>query len=597
MKTKPRSDVRLDVLINLHTGVVVHAPDTSIIFSNHRAAELLGLSEDQMLGKRVIDPNWCFIDSEGNRLAPERYPVSLVLSTLTPLRESILGVLSPGRADIVWLIVSAFPDFSSSGQLLRVVVNFHDISQRKKMEAELEKSHAFAHSILNGIAANVCVLDEEGKIIAVNQAWKDFYVENGGDETHRHEGDNYLKACTDAIQSLSSELQSASQFYLGFKELVEGKRDRFELEYPCHSPQQQRWFFVRVTAMRNLAPRRFVVTHVDISAQKQTQEHLQQSLIFSKRMIDALRDGVSIVNKDGFTTEVNPALCKMTGFSREELLGTSSPFPYWPNEELAAIDAAMRKTMNQQHGNFDLVFMRKNGERFPVSVAASTVFDDQGQIISYIATVKDISEYKKLESEIQNLAFYDPLTNLPNRRLLNDRIDLAIATSKRTGKYAGLMMLDLDNFKPLNDQHGHDVGDLLLIEAAHRLRACIREVDTVARFGGDEFVIVINELHADKAHADEYLLEIAEKVRGKIAEPFNLQSTTMNMKLLIQHRCTASIGCLSFAGKTRQGRDLLKIADKEMYQAKQLGRNRVCLHQAQQEKAVDTINEAQRSPP
>lgn len=394
MKTKSRTDVRLDVLMNLHTGVVVHAPDTSIIFSNHRASELLGLSEDQILGKRAIDPNWCFIDNEGNRLAPERYPVSLVLSTLTPLRESVLGILAPDRADIVWVIVSAFPDFSSSGQLLRVVVNFHDISQRKKMEAELEKSRAFAHSILDGIAANVCVLDEEGKIVAVNQAWKDFYVENGGDEAHRHEGDSYLKACTNAIQSLSPELQSASQFYIGFRELIEGRRDRFELEYPCHSPKEQRWFFVRVAAMRNISPRRIVVTHVDISAQKKMQEHLQQSLLFSKRMIDALRDGVSVLNKVGITTEVNPALCKMTGFSRDELLGTTSPYPYWPEEEFNAINAAMAKTMNQQHGNFDLIFKRKNGERFPVSVAASTVFDEHGQVISYIATVKDISEYK-----------------------------------------------------------------------------------------------------------------------------------------------------------------------------------------------------------
>jgi diguanylate cyclase (GGDEF)-like protein/PAS domain S-box-containing protein len=563
--------------MNLHTGVVVHAPDTSIIFSNHRASALLGLSEDQMLGKRVIDPNWCFIDSEGNRLAPERYPVSLVLSTLTPLRETVVGVLAPHRVDIVWLTVSAFPDFASTGELLRVVVNFHDISQRKKMEAELEKSRTFAHSILDGIAANVCVLDEEGKIVAVNQAWKDFYISNGGDEGHCHEGDSYLKACTNAIQSLSPELQSASQFYVDFKALIEGKKDRFELEYPCHSPQEQRWFFVRVAAMRNISPRRIVVTHVDISKQKQIQEHLQQSLTFSKRMIDALRDGVSILNKDGYTTEVNPALCAMTGFTREELLGTCSPFPYWPADEFATIDAAMKRTIHHQSGNFDLIFVRKNGERFPVSVAASTVFDDHGEVISYIATIKDISEYKKMESEIQHLAFYDPLTSLPNRRLLNDRINFAISSSKRNEKYAGLMMLDLDNFKPLNDQHGHDIGDLLLIEAAHRLRSCIREIDTVARFGGDEFVIVINELHQDKIHANEYLLEIAEKVRSAIAEPFNLHSSSKGATADIEHHCTASIGCLSFMGKTRQVRDLLKIADNEMYRAKQQGRNRISL--------------------
>lgn len=179
----------------------------------------------------------------------------------------------------------------------------------------------------------------------------------------------------------------------------------------------------------------------------------------------------------------------------------------------------------------------------------------------------------KFDEKIHNLAFYDTLTQLPNRRLLNDRLEQTKAASKRSGRYGALIFLDLDNFKPLNDTHGHGVGDLLLVEGARRLSSCVREVDTVARFGGDEFVVVISELDVDKAEPITQASIVAEKIRATLAEPyvFKIQHEG-EAETTIEHHCTSSVGVVLFNHEASR-EDILKWADIAMYQAKEAGRN------------------------
>lgn len=181
------------------------------------------------------------------------------------------------------------------------------------------------------------------------------------------------------------------------------------------------------------------------------------------------------------------------------------------------------------------------------------------------------------EGEIRNLAFYDTLTQLPNRRLLLDRLGQVRSASKRSGRYAALMFIDLDNFKPLNDTHGHHVGDLLLMEVARRTSNCVREQDTVSRFGGDEFIVMLNELTADKESSRTQAGVVAEKIRSILAEPYLL--TVMHEKkaepCIVEHHCTSSIGVVLFINHENSEDDLIKWADMAMYQAKEGGRNRV----------------------
>ena len=177
---------------------------------------------------------------------------------------------------------------------------------------------------------------------------------------------------------------------------------------------------------------------------------------------------------------------------------------------------------------------------------------------------------------IRQQALHDTLTKLPNRRLLNDRLRQAMAAGKRSACHSALAFLDLDNFKPLNDAHGHEVGDLLLIEVADRLMTCVRETDTVARFGGDEFVILLSELSVDRNESDLQAGIVAEKIRIALSRPYRLTIRHEGApEKTVEHQCTASVGVCVFLGQAESEDRILKKADSAMYQAKENGRNLV----------------------
>ncbi|MDX8400198.1 MAG: GGDEF domain-containing protein, partial [Gallionellaceae bacterium] len=157
----------------------------------------------------------------------------------------------------------------------------------------------------------------------------------------------------------------------------------------------------------------------------------------------------------------------------------------------------------------------------------------------------------------------------------------AMASSKRNGIYCALMFLDLDNFKPLNDFHGHDVGDMLLVEVARRLTACVREIDTVARFGGDEYIVMLSELNSDKAESTTQARIIAEKIRTSLAQPYLLKVNQQNKtKSTVQHQCSASIGLVLFINHDKNPEEIVRCADMAMYQAKKSGGNSIFIHEA-----------------
>ena len=220
-------------------------------------------------------------------------------------------------------------------------------------------------------------------------------------------------------------------------------------------------------------------------------------------------------------------------------------------------------------------YIRKDGTRYPLRISGFILTDSDGKKVVW-GIIEDLSKQRKAEEEIKRLAFYDTLTNLPNRRLLNDRLTSAMASSKRNACYGTLMFLDLDNFKPINDTHGHAAGDLLLIEAADRLKNCVREIDTVARFGGDEFVIIVSELDVDKIAAATQARLVAEKILASLSEPYFLAVNAADQSSsLVEHRCTASIGVAMFINHEASQDDILKWADVAMYHAKEAGRNSI----------------------
>ena len=201
---------------------------------------------------------------------------------------------------------------------------------------------------------------------------------------------------------------------------------------------------------------------------------------------------------------------------------------------------------------------------------------DAGSTIILLA-LEDITERKRMDQELRLMAYFDPLTKLANRRLLHDRLSQAMVSGNRSGCYGALMSLDLDNFKSLNDHHGHMAGDLLLIEVARRLKSCIREIDTVARVGGDEFVVLLRDLTEDQAPAVSRAGMVAEKVRALLATTYVVQLAMDDGTLphTVEHHCTASIGVVMFLGAQSLAEEVFKRADATLYQAKAAGRNRV----------------------
>jgi diguanylate cyclase (GGDEF)-like protein/PAS domain S-box-containing protein len=285
-------------------------------------------------------------------------------------------------------------------------------------------------------------------------------------------------------------------------------------------------------------------------------------------------------------TYISPADERLRGYKADEVVG-HHVFELFTDEGVAAVKEIMRqrKAIGSQAAqadfiNFEAQHRCKDGSVIWGEVFSTPMFDKQGAITGYHGITREISKRKQMEEQVRLLAFHDSLTNLPNRRLLYDRLKQSMASSKRSGRYNAVMFLDLDNFKPLNDAHGHEAGDLLLIIAADRLKRSVREIDTVARFGGDEFVVVLNELDVDKTASTALAGTVAEKIRTALSAPYLLTiSKDGKTDIVVEHRCTVSIGVVVFINHELSQDDILKWADATMYIAKEGGRNLIRFHE------------------
>lgn len=267
---------------------------------------------------------------------------------------------------------------------------------------------------------------------------------------------------------------------------------------------------------------------------------------------------------------VNRAFTETTGYTPDEIVG-QTPRVLKSGRHSADFYRAMWERIEQVGGwQGEIWDRRKNGEVYPEWLTISAVKDSNGVVTHYVGTLLDITERKKAEEQIKTMAYHDQLTGLPNRTLLMERIRHAMTLCVRNDRHGALMFIDLDHFKAVNDSLGHDAGDMLLQQVAQRLQGCIRACDTASRLGGDELVVMLENLGASRQDALKQLDEIGNKILIELNRPFQLGVNVCHN--------TPSIGAILFNGRESSVDDLLKLADDAMYQAKAQGRNGLVIH-------------------
>ena len=311
---------------------------------------------------------------------------------------------------------------------------------------------------------------------------------------------------------------------------------------------------------------RMLGTHLDISSRKHAEVDLRQSRALVRTLIETIPDMIWLKDVDGVYLDCNPAFERLWNKPRAQIVGKTD-LDFVPAEAAALFRELDRAAMATDGAVVyeDWKTLATDGSRGVYESIKKAMRDPQGHVIGVMGISRDISQRKRDQQEIHRLAFHDALTGLPNRRLLEDRLQRAMLMSARSGQFGAVLFMDIDNFKSLNDALGHDAGDLLLKIVGQRLMAHVRAQDTVARLGGDEFVVVLAELSSDEVAAVAQVQSVAEKILSALNAPYTLAD----------HVChsTPSIGLVMFKGVAVTVDEILKQADRAMYKAKGAGRN------------------------
>ena len=463
---------------------------------------------------------------------------------------------------IAWLIIAFF--IAGAGTVLWLWWKKQSIEQIA--QAQLEKTAADLRiaAIAFETQAAIVITDLTPKIIRVNQVFQDITGYTAEEVIGRNP--NVLG---------SPETRKSKEFYqeMWAELLSKGKWSGEVLDRRKNGEIFPKWLTITAVKAPDGAVTNYVGSFYDITKRRNAENALRDSRENLHRLLNSMAEGAYGLNTEGNCTFVNESFLRLLGYQDEnEVLGKNmhSLIHYsradgssYPESE-CKIYRAFRT--NQAANVTDEIFWRKDGVGIPVEYWSHPIETD-GVVVGSIVTFVDITQRKLAEDEIHRLAFFDPLTRLPNRRLLIDRLQHALASSTRSGRHGAIMFIDLDNFKVINDTKGHDCGDMILIETARRLQSCVREGDTVARLGGDEFVVMLEDLGSQAKQAAAHAEEVGEKIRDNLNQPYMLDEN--------EYRSTASIGISLFVDRSATAETLLKNSDIAMYQAKGAGRNSV----------------------
>ncbi len=423
------------------------------------------------------------------------------------------------------------------------------LAERRQVEKTLRASEQRLRTILETEPDCVKIIDHQGNVLEMNAIGLTMLEADSVQAVQAHGLINFVEPRDRAaFSTLHQRVMQGANATLAFQ--VKGLRGTL------------RWLETHAAPMRdaNGAITMLLSITRDITERRHTEENLRIAASAFEAQV-----GIMVTDPQGVILRVNQRFALDSGYTAEEAVGQTPRLLKSGRHDDAFYTAMWTALRHEGSWQGEIWDRRKNGEIYPKWMTITAVRGDDGVLSQYVSTQMDITERKTAEDEIRHLAFYDPLTLLPNRRLLQDRLSLAIAGKARSARLGALLFIDLDNFKMLNDTLGHDRGDLLLQEVALRLSTCVREGDTVARLGGDEFVVMLDDLGLDVTAAATGAETVGEKILATLSHPYLLAGHG--------HHSTSSIGITLFGHRDASQEDLLRQADLAMYQAKAAGRN------------------------
>lgn len=516
-------------------------------------------------------PYWCqdFLHAAATTPWRERaLRVGLAASAALPLHhlDKVIGVLSLYSSE-----VQAF-DGLARKLLLEMATdinfaldNFHRKAVQEQANREIAYKKVFIETQQETSVDAILVSDENGGVTSYNKQFIKLWALSP----------QLVSAGTDGLvlQAVINQVENPDTFLARIRYLREhhdqNSHDEIHLtdgrtvdRYSAPVIGVDRKYYGRVWYFRDITESRRIEKELHLAA-----------------TAFEVQEGIIITNERNTILRVNQAFTRLTGYSAEEVIGRTPALLQSGRHDAKFYQDVWESLTHHHYWQGEIWDRCKNGEVHPFWVTITAVSNADRDVTHYVSTHSDLTQQKKNEAAIHSLAFYDPLTHLPNRRLLLEHLQHALVVSGRNHDHGALLIVNLDKFKRINDTQGHNIGDLWLSEVASRLQACIRPEDTVARLGGDEFVVVLEKLHTDVLNAVSQTHAISDKILAAINQPHSLSGD--------EYCGSVSVGAALFRGKKVVVDELLKRADSAMHQAKSTGGNTMCFYDPVMQAALD----------
>ena len=448
------------------------------------------------------------------------------------------------KGEMVCLLTNAVPIFDESGGVTGYRGTDKDITEQKNISEQLASSEANFRQLFEANKTVELIIEQNtGRIIDANHAAVEFY--------------GYSHEMLMSLNIKDINVFSAEQIEKEMTLAAHETRSHFNFQHRLANGDIRHVEVHSGPLIFNNKECLYSIIH-DVTQQKEVEHRIQ----LLGEVFKNAHDGIFVCDQKANIIEVNEMFTDITGYSAEEIIG-QNPRILSSGRQSKEFYQEMWEALNTEHNWSGEIWNRKkNGDLYALQTNISTILDENGAILYYISAITDITHIKDHQSELEALAHYDPLTGLPNRTLLLDRMQRAVIHAQRNQSQLAVCFIDIDNFKPFNDEHGHFEGDALLKAIADTLDSHLRAEDTVARIGGDEFILLINDIN-DRRALEVLLLDIVKSIS---------QTTTQKHK---PKNISCSLGVSLYPNDSGDAEKLLRNADHAMYEAKQLGKNRL----------------------